>query len=406
MESNNMTTEDQRSPTWGATTKLVIGLTLVAIFAGIFIYYRSIVSLMIMSFIITYLFQPIVTFLDERTGMTWRQSTTVLFLVVLILLIGILTGAGLAIAQQLIGLVRALQVFTANLPILANNLSAFLTQYGGIGELVNLNDLANRLLETIQPLLGQAGSLVGSIASGAATGIGRMFLILIVAYFILAESQRVGEITIDQIPDYGYDIRRMSRQLSLVWDSFFRGQIIIFMMVFVVYLLVLSALGVRYSIAIAALTGLAVFVPYVGLWTSSIIMVVVTYFQPFNYFGLLPWHYSLMVLVIALVINFIFDNYITPRFLGRTLDIHPAAVLVAALLMASLLGLTGIFLAAPVVATIKLIGIYVFRKMFDLDPWPDPEEESKPVEFPWYRWSRQIQEWFKNRRTRAKEEDS
>jgi predicted PurR-regulated permease PerM len=398
-----MTTEDQQSPTWGATTKLVIGLTLVAIFAGIFIYYRSIVSLMIMAFIITYLFQPIVTFLDERTGMTWRQSTTILFLVVLILLIGILTGAGLAIAQQLIGLVRALQDFTANLPLLADDLSAYLAQFGDIGELVDLNDLANRIIETLQPLLGQAGSLVGSIASGAATGIGRMFLILIVAYFILAESQRVGEITIDQIPDYGYDIRRMTRQMSQVWDSFFRGQIIIFMMVFVVYLLVLSALGVRYSIAIAALTGLAVFVPYVGLWTSSIIMVVVTYFQPYNYFGLFPWQYSLMVLVIALVINFVFDNYITPRFLGRTLDIHPAAVLVAALFMASLLGLTGIFLAAPVVATIKLLGIYVFRKMFDLDPWPEPEEDCKPVEFPWYRWLRQIREWFRKRRSQKEE---
>jgi predicted PurR-regulated permease PerM len=403
MESNYMTTEEQQSPNWGATTKLVIGLTLVAIFAGIFVYYRSIVSLMIMAFIITYLFQPIVTFLDEHTGMSWRQSTTVLFLVVLILLIGILTGAGLAIAQQLLGLVRALQLFAANLPTIADNLSEYLAQYGDVAELINLNDLANRLLETLQPLLGQAGSLVGSIASGAAAGIGRMFLILIVAYFILAESHRVGDITIDHIPDYGYDIRRMSRQLSQVWDSFFRGQIIIFMMVFVVYLVVLSALGVRYSIAIAALTGLAVFVPYVGLWTSSIIMVVVTYFQPFNYFGLLPWQYSIMVLVIALVINFIFDNYITPRFLGRTLDIHPAAVLVAALFMATLLGLTGIFLAAPVVATIKLIGIYVFRKMFDLDPWPDPEEESRPVEFPWYRWSRQIREWFKERKSRREE---
>ncbi len=74
-----------------------------------------------------------------------------------------------------------------------------------------------------------------------------------------------------------------------------------------------------------------------------------------------------MVLAISLTTNFVFDNYITPRFLGRTLDIHPAAVLVAALFMASLMGVIGIFLAAPVVATIKLLGMYVFRKMFDLD---------------------------------------
>ena len=395
-----MTTDSSHSPSWGTTTKLVIGLTMVAIFAGVFLYYRSVVSLMIMAFIITYLFQPMVIFLTEKTRMSWRLSTTLIFLLFIILLIGLLTGAGLAIAQQLIDLVLVLQDFASNLPELANDLSEYLAQYGVIGDFINLNDLANRLLETLQPLLGQAGSIVGSIATGAAVSIGRIFFVVIVAYFILAESQRVGKITIDQVPDYDYDIRRMIRHLRIIWDSFFRGQIIIFAMVFVVYLVVFSVLGVKYSIALAVLTGLAVFIPYVGIWVTSIVLVLVTYLQPYNYFGILSWQYSAMLLAITLVINFTFDNYISPRFFGRTLDIHPAAVVVAALFLASLFGVVGIFLAAPVMATIKLFSFYVFRKMLDLDPWPDPEDESKLVEYPWYRWSRQIKTWLKKRRDR------
>jgi predicted PurR-regulated permease PerM len=396
-----MTTESQRSPSWGTSTKLVLGLTLVAILAGVFIYYRSIVSLLVLASIITYLFQPLVSLLTEKTRLSWRFSTTIIFLLFIILLIGLLTGAGLAIAQQATGLVRVVQEFTENLPNLASDLTAFLEQYG-IKDFINLSDLANRLLETIQPLLGQAGSVVGSLATGAAASIGRIFFIVFVAYFILSESHRVGEITFDQIPQYDYDIGRMTRQLRVIWDSFFRGQIIIFVMVFVVYLIILSGLGVRYSIALAALTGLAVFIPYVGSWTASIVMVLVTFFQPVNYFGLLPWQYSVMVLAISLTTNFVFDNYITPRFLGRTLDIHPAAVLVAALFMASLMGVIGIFLAAPVVATIKLLGMYVFRKMFDLDPWPELEEEPTPVEFPWFRWSRQLKSWIQKKRSGKK----
>lgn len=397
-----MTSEQTRSPSWSTTTKLIIGLTLVALFAGIFLYYRSIISLMIVASIITYLFQPMVLNLTERTRMSWRLSATLIFLVFIILLIGLITGAGLAIAQQLIGLVSFLQDFTENLPSIAEDLTSYLEQFG-VGDLINLNDLANQLLETIRPLLGQAGSIVGSIATGAATGIGRTFFVVLVSYFILSESQRVGDFSIIHIPQYDYDIRRMSRQLRLVWDSFFRGQIIIFVMIFFVYLLVFSSLGVRYSVALAALTGLAVFIPYVGIWVTVIVLALVTFFQPDNYFGMLNWQYSAMILAITLVINFTFDNYITPRFFGRTLDIHPAAVLVAALFMASLLGLIGIFLAAPVVATIKILGIYVFRKMVDLDPWPDPEEDNKPVEYPWYRWSKQIKAWFQDRWSRKKE---
>ena len=397
-----MTTETPGSPSWSTNTKLVIGLTLVAIFAGAFIYFRSIVSMMILAFIITYLFQPVVIWLTDKTRLSWRLSASMVFIVIFILLLGLLTGAGLAIAQQLIGLVRLLQDVAENLPGIAEDLSQYLEQYPTLGEYINLNDLANRLLETLQPLLGQAGSIVGSVATGAAISIGRIFFVVFVAYFILAESQSVAEISIDQIPEYSYDIRRMSRQLRIIWDSFFRGQIIIFMMVFVVYIVVLSALGVRYSIAIAAMTGLAVFIPYVGLWITNIIMVLVTLLQPFNFFGLQPWQYAAMVLAIALVINFIFDNYISPRFLGRTLDIHPAAVIVSALFMASLLGIVGIFLAAPVVATIKLLGIYVFRKMFDLDPWPEPEVDSKPIEYPWFRWIRNLGQWLKTQISRIR----
>ena len=387
--------ESIRSPYWNTTTKLVFGLTIVAILAGIFIYYRSVVSLLILAFIITYLFRPIVIFLTERTKMSWRLSATLLFALMIILIIGILTGAGLAIAQQVASLVRVLQEFAENLPEFADYITESLGHFGVVGELINLNDLANQALEIVQPLLGQAGSIVGSIATGAAVSIGRIFFVVFVAYFILAESQRVGKTPINQIPQYDYDVRRMSRQLRIVWDSFFRGQIIIFMMIFVVYLIVLSSLGVRNPVVLAAMTGLAVFVPYVGIWVTSSVLFVVTFFQPANYFGLLPWQYAAMVLAIALVINFTFDNYITPRFLGRTLDIHPAAVLVSALVMASLLGIVGIFLAAPVVSTLKLIGIYVFKKMFDLDPWPEPEVELHPIEYPWYRWSRRLAEGLK-----------
>lgn len=387
--------ESIKSPTWTTTTKLVFGLTIVAILAGIFIYYRSIVSLLILSFIITYLFRPVVIYLTDKTNMSWRLSSTLLFVLIIILLIGLLTGAGLAIAQQVASLVRVLQDFAENLPELADEITVYLGQFGAVGEIINLSDLANRALEIVQPLLGQAGSIVGSIATGAAVSIGRIFFVVFVAYFILAESQQIGKTSIGQIPEYDYDIRRMSRQIRIVWDSFFRGQIIIFMMVFVVYLVVLSSLGVRNPVALAAMTGLAVFVPYVGIWVTASVLLVVTFFQPSNYFGLLPWQYAVMVLAVALVINFTFDNYITPRFLGRTLDIHPAAVLVAALVMASLLGLIGIFLAAPVVATLKLFGIYVFKKMFDLDPWPDPEVEIPPIEFPWFRWTRRLVTWLK-----------
>ena len=59
--------------------------------------------------------------------------------------------------------------------------------------------------------------------------------------------------------------------------------------------------------------------------------------------------------------------------MADALSVHPAAVLVSALIFADLLGVLGIVIAAPMLATFVLIGRYVMRKMFDRDPW----EESR-----------------------------
>ena len=391
--------EANKSPQWSATTKLVIGLTLVALVAGVLIYYRSVVSSLILSFILTYLFHPIVLFFHEKTGMSWRAATTILFLLFIAALIGLFTVAGFAIAQQLQSLAGLLQEFTTNLPELANDLSEFLSNYGVLGDVIDVDMITNRLIETLQPILGQAGVIVRSIATGAAVSIGRIFFVVAVAYFLLADANRVPDLDdIHKIPDYDYDIRRMTKELQRIWNTFFRGQIIIFVFVFIVYSILLSALGVRYAIVLAVMTGLARFVPYVGPWILALLMALVTYLQPSNYFGLLSWQYAVMVLGIAFSVDFVFDNYVAPRFFGRTLGIHPAAVLVAAIVSANFLGLIGIFLAAPVVATLKLIGMYIFRKMFDLDPWPDPELEITRVEFPWYQWGKsgweKMQSWW------------
>jgi len=398
-----MNAETPKSAPWSTTTKLVVGLTIVAVLAAVVLYYRSIVSSLIFAIILSYLLRPLIVFLTDKTFLSWRLSTTLVFVVLLILLLGGMTGAGFAIAQQLTSLVRLLQGVIADLPQIAEDLSGFLAQFGYLGEVINLSDLANRILETLQPLLGQAGSLVGSLATGAAVSIGKIFIVLFVSYFLISETRKVSLIDPELFPDFEYDIRRMSRQLRHIWNTFFRGQIIIFMLVFVVYFIVLSILGVRYAIILGAMAGFAVFVPYVGLWLTVIVMALVTLLQPSNYFGLVAWQYSALVVGIALALNFIFDNYITPRFYGSTLDIHPAAVLISALVAANLFGLLGIFLAAPSFATLKLLGTYVLRKMFDLDPWPYPEEEFEPIEYPWYRWGRNIVQWFREQISRLRE---
>jgi predicted PurR-regulated permease PerM len=176
------------------------------------------------------------------------------------------------------------------------------------------------------------------------------------------------------IPGYAEDIRRLGQELSRIWNAFLRGQIIVFLLAGLTYLVVLSILGVHYALAIALLAGLARFVPWVGNMVSWTTLALVAYFQASNVFGLAPLSYAILAVGVALLVDQIFDNFVTPRVIAQALRVHPAAVLIAALIFAKLLGLLGVLVAAPILATMSLVCGYVTRKMLDLDPWPEVSE--------------------------------
>jgi hypothetical protein len=64
--------------------------------------------------------------------------------------------------------------------------------------------------------------------------------------------------------------------------------------------------------------------------------------------------------------------------MSNALKVHPAAVLVAAIIAANLFGILGVVVAAPILATVTLFWQYTMRKMLDLDPWPEAEQFQPP----------------------------
>jgi predicted PurR-regulated permease PerM len=148
----------------------------------------------------------------------------------------------------------------------------------------------------------------------------------------------------------------------------------------VVYAIMLSILGVKYALGIALMAGLARFLPYIGPLLTWIVLGLVTFFQASKPFNLEthPLIFTLIAVGMGLIIDQIMDNMIVPRIMAQTLRVHPAAVLVAALIMANLLGILGVVIAAPALASLALLGRYTMRKMFDQNPFPAPESPPQP----------------------------
>jgi predicted PurR-regulated permease PerM len=114
------------------------------------------------------------------------------------------------------------------------------------------------------------------------------------------------------------------------------------------------------------------------------------------------YQYTILVVSIAILVDQIFDQLISPRIFGDTLGVHPAAVLVAAIIATNLIGLVGLVLAAPVLATLNLVGRYILRKMFDLDPWPEEVGGLSYTRLSWMRLLRRVEAWLRTVRQRIR----
>lgn len=376
------------SPTWNSTTKLIVGLTVVALFAYLLFRFLNIVGPLMLTFILVYLIYPMVGKISKGLKVSWRLATNIIYLMVVILLVGAIAWGGLAVVDQMQSLVGFLQKAVLDLPAFIDDLAVHPIQIGPFTfqpDLLNLSfdSLSQQVLGAVQPMLSGAGTLVGSFASSAASVIGWLFIILLLSYFIVGESNGFTKGFFNlRIPGHADDLQRLSGELTRIWNAFLRGQLIIVVLTITVYFFLLGSMGLKFFFGLALLAGLARFVPYVGpaiAWTSYGL---VAFFQGTTLFGVPPLAYVGIVVGAAWVMDMILDNFLVPRIMSQALRVHPAAVMVSALIAVNLLGVIGVVLAAPVLATLKLVLDYTFAKLFDLNPWERMQTMPPPAQLP------------------------
>jgi predicted PurR-regulated permease PerM len=390
MEQNNKPI----SPRWGNTTKIIVAVGMLVLAVAVVVRFQSIFPPLIMAFIIAYLFYPVASFLERRARMPWGLSVTLIYIVVALVTIGLLALGGFEIVVQVQSLINVIQTALEKLPGLVGSIKlesitigAFTYDLSTLG--LDLSSLSDQLINTIKLLLGQAGGIIGSLAGSAITTIGWLLFILLVSYFLLIESGGLREqIFSFDLRGYNDDARKFGERLSHIWNAFLRGQLIIFLLAAVIYTIVLNLLGVRFAFGLAMIAGLARFLPYIGPTINWMMLGLIAYFQDYKLFGMSPIVYTLIVIACAVIIDYLLDNLVATRIMSHALRVHAAAIMVAVIIAFELLGLLGVIIAAPILATVQLGLTYIFRKLNDEDPWP-PDEDREP-----YSLRKQFKDWL------------
>ena len=236
------------------------------------------------------------------------------------------------------------------------------------------------LLNQILPLFGSVSSTITS-AIGSITGfIGSFLLAVFVSFLVLLDIPITQHIMAHQIPDnYHREFALLIHKLVHVWNGFFRGQVLIGVAIGVLTFIQLSWMGISNTFILAVLTGTISLIPTIGGIFALVPLGLIPLIQGSSTFpdaphGLL----ALLVVGINLVISQLIWNVIAPKILGDALDLPLPVIIVGVFIGAASAGVLGAFLAAPVMATLRVLMSYVWHKIIRVDPFPD-----QPAPFEW-----------------------
>lgn len=373
------------SPPWGVTTKAIVASVLIILTALVIWRFQFLITPLAVAAIIAYLFNPIIGVVQRRTGMRRMFAVLAVYAVMLLIVAGSVTLLGYLAVEQGTRLWQELPSLAPQFITRVQNtteqwqaaqfrIGPYLINVHGLLEDLDLSILAEQLQAGIQPIATRSGLLVADLARGTISTASQIFLILVVAIYLSNDVDRMGRAVSDiaHQPGYRDDADRLMTETLLIWNAYLRGQIILALVIGVVVSVVLAVLGVSNWIGLGILAGVMEFLPVVGPTISTVAAVLVAVLQTTTGWGMSPLVYGLVVLGAMLAIQMLENNLLVPRIVGDALDLHPIAVIVSVVMGASLAGLLGAILAAPVVASLKLYGVYIWRKMLDLPPFAEP----------------------------------
>ncbi|MEO6405618.1 MAG: AI-2E family transporter [Ferruginibacter sp.] len=122
---------------------------------------------------------------------------------------------------------------------------------------------------------------------------------------------------------------------------------------------VLLIIGVKYAIFLGIFTAILNIIPYVGILTGIVFASLVT-LTTSTHLSDIAW-----IILSFEIIHFIDSNFLMTRIVGSKVQINALVTIVGVVIGGTLIGLSGVFLALPTIAILKII----FDRIDDLKPW-------------------------------------
>jgi len=342
--------------------KYVLGVVSILFFIWFFIETRGVLTPFLLSLILAYLFNPLVSRLEKYRFPRWLSS-----LMILLLVLSVVTTLMVFLLPEFVTQLGDLVDLSVKYSKIASGWIEsegirFLTEnlkidYEKVQEFV-LNQVPGKIQDIFQSLFKTALDVTTAL-SRLVSQILNLVLVPILFFYLLKDFERIKGWIKEIMPrSSAAKIVHYIKEIDRVLGGFFRGQLIVCTLVGILTTGLLMLFGVRYALILGLIAGVLNIIPLVGLFITLGIGILIGLLSPS------PLIACIKIVVIIEAIQILEGNILTPHIVGDRVGLHPAWVLFSIFIFAHFWGFLGLLIAVPTAAILRIFvadGLLFYR---------------------------------------------
>ena len=312
----------------------------------------SVAAPLFIGFVVAWLLNPAVTFLNKKGAKRGLGSVFVfaMFLIVVFLIIKFMLPMLYKQINEFIEIIPSLFLQVTNF-IHENFLKLNATGFDFTGVETKIYDALENFgadLTTKLPSL-----IIGGVSS-VISSVWALLLGFIVGFYLLIDFDGMKKIFNIVPKKYKNTFRKLMYDLDSTCKDFVQGTLLISFVVFVITSILFAIIGLPSPMLFGLICGITNIIPYIGPWVGGAIAAIVG-------FTVSPL-VGILTIVIAFVSQQIDGIILQPLIMGKTMKLHPVTIMIGLLVFGYFFGMLGMIIATPTIACMKIIIMYINDK--------------------------------------------
>jgi predicted PurR-regulated permease PerM len=309
--------------------------------ASVYAFLKAVLAPFFAALVISYVLHPVVSLLNSR-----KVPRTV---AVLLIYAVFLTSMAVILMNLIPMFMKQIQELNEHLPDLTMRAQSL---FDGLNRSEMLPESVREGISHSLAKLEDGISLtVSRYIDGIGNTINTLFLVFIVpflAFYILKDFRLIEKTALTFVPKTRRrQVVNMLVEIDTALGNYIRGQFLVCLLIGILAYIGYWLIGMPYALLLASIVAVFNIVPYLGPFIGAAPALIVA--------STISFRMMLFVVLVNTAVQILEGNVISPQVVGRTLHMHPLAIIFALLVGGELAGILGLILAVPFFAALKVL---------------------------------------------------